>query len=151
MRKQIGKEIVSWKKALLLGLFIALIFWVIDLISHELGGSETLFYHASKIINSYILSVIYVKFFWAKIKSDWKWRIAFSIATGLFISIYYALTSYWTGFVQSLGITALKSPPTFFMMSPYLWGLAHSFYFWIGLNLGIMLDNSYSVREVKEK
>ena len=139
------KEKTSWPRALLLGLFIALIFWVIDLVSHELGGTETIFYHVSKIINSYILSVIIVKFFWPAMK-NWKYRILASAAMGIWISIYYSLTSYWTGFVQSIGIVALRSPPTFFMLSPYLWGFAHAFYFWIGLNLGIMLDKSYSAR-----
>ena len=134
-----AKEKTSWRKALLLGLFIALIFWVIDLASHELGGTETIFYHVSKIINAYILSVIIVKFFWHKMK-NWKNRILAAAAMGIWITIYYSLTSYWTGFVQSIGIVALRSPPTFFMLSPYLWGFAHAFYFWIGLNLGIMLD-----------
>ena len=142
------QEKISWSRALLLGLFIALIFWVIDLVSHEFGGSETIFYHTSKIINAYILSVIIVKFFWPKMK-NWKNRILGAAAMGIWISIFYGLTSYYTGFVQSLGITALSSPPTFFMMSPYLWGFAHAFYYWIGLNLGVMLDKSYSKEEKK--
>ena len=142
MVNKMKKEKTSWKKALLLGLFIALIFWAIDLASHELGGTETIFYHVSKIINAYILSVIIVRFFWDKAKDSWKWRVAFSIAMGLWISIYYGSTSYYTGFVQSLGIVALRSPPTFFLMSPNLWGPAHMLYYWIGLNLGVMLDKS---------
>lgn len=142
-------EKVSWKRALLLGLFIALVFWIIDLVSHEFGGSETLFYHTSKIINAYILSVIIVRFFWNKMK-DWKYRILGAAAMGIWISIFYGSTSYYTGFVQSLGIVALRSPPTYFGLSPYVWGFAHAFYYWIGLNLGVMLDNSYSSKGGKK-
>ena len=69
-------------------------------------------------------------------------RITASIIFGLYVYIYYTLASYSTGFVQSLGITALTSPPTFFSMTPYLWCPAHMVFFCIGIHAAMFMEKT---------
>ena len=56
-------ENISWKKAFYLALFTALVFWAIDWLSHAFGGSETTFYHTSKLFNSLLFAVILFRLF----------------------------------------------------------------------------------------
>ena len=135
---------MNWKKTALLALFVSLTFWSIDWLSHVFGGTETTYYYLSKLVNSFLFSLLLVKFAWKPLQ-QMKYRIIASIGMGLFISTYYFLSSY-SGFVQQYGIVALTSPPTFFMHSPYLWGPAHMLYYFIALNLGVYLEKA-----VKEK
>jgi len=130
---------MKWNKALLLALFICLVFWMLDWLSHVLGGTETLYYYLSKLGNSFIGSFILVKYFWPRLKKSMPARIVASVAMGLFISLYYLISSY-SGLVQQYGVVALTSPPTFFSLTPFLWGPAHMLYFFIALKLGIYLE-----------
>ena len=136
------QEKTSWKKAFYLALMASLVFWAIDWLSHVVGGSETTFYHVSKLFNSILFAWLLFRFFWPKLKASWIARGTASIVFGLYVSVYYALASYSTGFVQSLGITALRTPPTFFAMTPYLWGPAHMIYFFIGIHAALFMEKT---------
>src|SRR3989338_6430305 len=130
---------MKWNKVLLLALFICLVFWMLDWLSHVLGGTETLYYYLSKLGNSFLFSLILVKVFWKKLQQSWISRVIASVVMGLYISFYYLISSY-SGLVQQYGIVALTAPPTFFTLSPFIWGPAHMLYFFVALNFGLYCE-----------
>lgn len=136
---------MKWKKALLLALFICVVFWTLDWLSHVFGGTETTYYYLSKLGNSFLFSLILVKVSWKKLQQSWMARSIASVVMGLYISLYYLLSSY-SGLVQQYGIIALTSPPTFFTFSPLLWGPAHMCYFFVALNLGLYVEKTIHKR-----
>jgi len=116
------------------------IFWLADFFMHHAGVGESNYYYISKFANSVLFATLFFLAF--NYKEHWK-KLAFSLIFGTWISFYYLITSYGTGFIQWLGISALYAPPPFVIggiyLTPYLWWIFHGLMFFIGIEIASAL------------